>query len=844
MESVKTFPLFRCKNELFLFIILCVSILSFFNLSSSEAKTVSAPDVMNVVRGWLKMDPKPLGTSLGKEIARVESFTDEHGQVLYYVVYLDPKGFVIISGDDMVEPIIAFVEEGIYNPSTEHPLGALVSGDIPSRLAAVRELREVKSGAGTNTLKSEQRAALEKACQRARSKWAQLASADENIGIEGLSSVSEIWVAPLTQSTWGQGNVEGYSNTPACYNYYTPPGPPGSSTNYPCGCVATSMVQLMRYHEYATGGYVWSNMPLQPHLNTGLTERQAIGQFCFDAAEDVDTTYGPGGSSASLEDASQGLRGTFGYNNSIFIYNSGGVSSLNEMTNPNLDANHPVILGITGPSGGHAVISDGYGYNALTLYHHINMGWDGRENAWYNLPTVDSSPYSFNKVNACVFNVFITGSGEIISGRVTEPDGKPLEGVTVTATGSGTYEAASNENGIYALAKVPSGTSFTLTAEKGAWTFSGQAANTGTSSDSPSPAVGNVWGKNFTGSISAGYIEFDKESYIVPETLELRLVDTDLLGNGSQNILLRICGGDLETLSLSETPAGSGVFTGSISAAQGAPSQENGTLQLTQGEIIYALYEDADDGTGNSATAKDKASASVGLRTTVYDTNFTGGLPGGWSIVDGGAYLNDSWTSLNPGTRVNGNWTGTFMIVDSDYWGIGLMDEQLITHNIDCSGFENVKLTFKHYFQYWYLGLYEICDVDVRVNAGSWQNVTRFEGAHASGTVELPLSAYGADDSTNVQIRWHYYNADWEYYWGIDDVEISGFSIPVELLGDFEMDCDVDLRDFAILSLAWMSGPGDGNWEPMCDISEPSDNFIDNSDLKVFTQNWLVGVVP
>ena len=93
-------------------------------------------------------------------------------------------------------------------------------------------------------------------------------------------------------------------------------------------------------------------------------------------------------------------------------------------------------------------------------------------------------------------------------------------------------------------------------------------------------------------------------------------------------------------------------------------------------------------------------------------------------------------------------------------------------------------------------------------------------------------------------MRWHYYNADFEYYWGIDDVEISGISIPVELSGDFEMDCDVDLRDFAILSLAWMSGPGDGNWDIMCDISEPSDNFIDNSDLKVFTQNWLVGVVP
>ena len=34
------------------------------------------------------------------------------------------------------------------------------------------------------------------------------------------------------------------------------------------------------------------------------------------------------------------------------------------MINPNLDAGFPVILGITGPDGGHAVVADGYGYDS------------------------------------------------------------------------------------------------------------------------------------------------------------------------------------------------------------------------------------------------------------------------------------------------------------------------------------------------------------------------------------------------------------------------------------------------------------------------------------------------
>jgi len=59
------------------------------------------------------------------------------------------------------------------------------------------------------------------------------------------------------------------------------------------------------------------------------------------------------------------------------------------------------------------------------------------------------------------------------------------------------------------------------------------------------------------------------------------------------------------------------------------------------------------------------------------------------------------------------------------------------------------------------------------------------------------------------------------------------------MLGDFEPDRDVDAEDFAVLAAAWRSTPADGNWNPDCDISEPSDDVIDEKDLKVFTENWL-----
>ena len=64
---------------------------------------------------------------------------------------------------------------------------------------------------------------------------------------------------------------------------------------------------------------------------------------------------------------------------------------------------------------------------------------------------------------------------------------------------------------------------------------------------------------------------------------------------------------------------------------------------------------------------------------------------------------------------------------------------------------------------------------------------------------------------------------------------------PSEQTGDFDDDCDVDFRDFAILALAWMTESGDAQWNPDCDISDPKDNVIDWLDLNVFTDNWLTG---
>ena len=282
------------------------------------------------------------------------------------------------------------------------------------------------------------------------------------------------------------------------------------------------MAQVMRYHQYPTtavgspylggdesgGPYKWSDMLLVPDCSTTLAQRKAIGALCYDAAVSVNTQYGSNASTANTLDAKTALTTTFKYGNAVKGYNGGnniGSNELKVMVNPNLDYGHPVILGIKAPDPGHAVVCDGYGYNSSTMYHHLNMGWmETANDAWYNLPyvTTTNPNHAWTSVYKCVYNIFTLASGEIVSGRVSTPNGNPLANADVVATPVGIgWPVATNTNsrGIYVLAHLGSGPwTWTISVTKSGYFFSPRNVTTGTSSDY-SPTSGNLWGIDFVG---------------------------------------------------------------------------------------------------------------------------------------------------------------------------------------------------------------------------------------------------------------------------------------------------------------------------------------------------------
>jgi hypothetical protein len=467
-------------------------------------------DAEQVVTGWLQADPRPLGTTLGRWVTNVETFTDDNGRPVYYIVYLKPAGFVMVPADDLVEPIIGFADDGTYDASFEHPLAALVTADLNRRVAAVRA--EVQPDPEIRTL----------GLPAVRQKWhnfiALAEATKDKLASMSLGSTPDVRVEPLIESKWDQADVCGNN----CYNYYTP-------NNYYSGCIATAMAQLMRYHRHPVTGigvhdftievdgtlqtastrgsdgyggpYNWSDMVLDPDCSTTDVQRRAIGALCYDAGISVDIEYSSDGSAADTLEAKGALTTTFKYSNAVSGFRMGRDigTELIAMINPNLDYGHPVMLGLAREDGGHAVLCDGYGYSAETLYHHLNMGWSGYDDAWYNLPDVDAELYTYTSVVACIYNIFVSGNGEIISGRVTDASGTPIAGATVTAKGTGGhYYATTNAKGIYALAKVRSSSTYAVGASKPPYLFNDQEVTTGTSG-APRAISGNRWEINLVG---------------------------------------------------------------------------------------------------------------------------------------------------------------------------------------------------------------------------------------------------------------------------------------------------------------------------------------------------------
>ncbi len=500
--------------------------------AGAVAEPLSAKRAVRKAERWTARAGQPFGESLrGRATGRARTFSDGNTE-LFHLVELSGGGFVAVAADDDRSAILAFSPDGeIPDADNGGPLLALLRGDA----ATAAEGGKRAPGDSRRLVATDSR--IEPSAASAGIKASSVA---------GRTSVSDVRVAPLVKSKWGQTKV-GSKNV---FNYYTP-------CHWYCGCVATALAQLMRFHEYPTasvsaqtfscqsnavpvqltmkgGVYDWASMPLVPNSSIPEAQREAIGRICYDAGVAMRMQYASGGSGALTSFAFDPLKSVFGYASAQSYMATQGESlpesAIRNAILANLDAGYPVMLGISDANqdNGHAILADGYGYADGTLWCHLNMGWSGTSDIWYALPDIPTAQYTFAAVDDVVYNVFPNTTGSLVTGRITDENGQPLEGATVAARityRSGWRNVTINTNvvtsasGVYAVF-TPATASSTVRIQASYGAASSGTATTSTSAcSSPSSlnwqsgqyytsysglSIGNSWGNDLVVTAATG----------------------------------------------------------------------------------------------------------------------------------------------------------------------------------------------------------------------------------------------------------------------------------------------------------------------------------------------------
>ena len=115
-----------------------------------------------------------------------------------------------------------------------------------------------------------------------------------------------------------------------------------------------------------------------------------------------------------------------------------------------------------------------------------------------------------------------------------------------------------------------------------------------------------------------------------------------------------------------------------------------------------------------------------------------------------------------------------------------------------------------------------------------------------------PISAAGIGlTTTEMQTMSTFTNAGWDFVgesandtddtWAICEHADYPRLVWQFVIGDFDSDDNVDFRDFALLAASWLQ-PDSSFWCGAAGTDLTNDGYIDYTDLKQFSDNWMAGV--
>ena len=352
----------------------------------SQAAPMSADQVRAMTGGWLTTQAE----LAGRRIEQLRPLSWEAAEPAFYLASLEGAGWVLAGGDDALLPVIGWSDQ------------PLPQGELPPALV--------------EWLKAAEQDLLALRAQGARSEPARQAWQDLTHGASAtplLTDPSD--VLPLIEAHWNQG---------VTYNELCPTDAAGPGDHVWVGCVAVAMAQVMDFWnwpqqgqsaqsyvhavygtisvDYSQAFYNWSL--IDPAVPAGDDVRQLL----YHSGVAVRMNYGPGISTAQSSMIVTAMRSFFRYQDTAHMVWRSAYSAADwrDLLHAELAAGRPVIYRGQGPAGGHAFDVDGV---QDSTWFHINWGWSGNYDGWFELTDLSPGNFTFNDVQGAIVGIAPVG---------------------------------------------------------------------------------------------------------------------------------------------------------------------------------------------------------------------------------------------------------------------------------------------------------------------------------------------------------------------------------------------------------------------------------------------------
>ena len=328
-----------------------------------------------------------------------------------YIFDVNDDGYIVVSSDDQITPVLAYSFECSFN----------MNNMSPGQAGYLNYYSECNDRANKTDADL---------AEKNRAEWNYLLTYDPQ-----AKATRDVVTSPLLMDgiVWEQGWPFN-SQCPAMTNSY--------HNHAPVGCVATATCHVMKYWNWPASGsgsythssmqnggngnitvnfanqtYDWYSMPDDPPT----TENPEIGKICYHVGVAVKMMWEADGSGSQTYNIPTALKTYFKYATDI-KYVSKAASWFNaesytdeewrSLLKSQIDQKYPMVYSGTSTTTGHAWNCDGYQINGSEEKFHMKWGWGaGDGSGFYTLDNLNSSATingpenNFNQGQEIVINI-------------------------------------------------------------------------------------------------------------------------------------------------------------------------------------------------------------------------------------------------------------------------------------------------------------------------------------------------------------------------------------------------------------------------------------------------------